>query len=138
MRFLPRTALAAAFVLAFQPLAQADSYTAISNTAMSITGDIDMDDFSITFANGTSMDLSDLVADHFVVDGRNVPASVYRVADPADPELENGNTLCGNGDVTYMASWGTGRDMTLAVFTSDEPPESDGEMCASYIYEIIG
>jgi hypothetical protein len=105
---------------------------------MSITGDIEMDDFSIVFASGATMNFSELVADHFVVDGRNVPASVYRVADPADPELENGNTLCGNGDVTYIASWGTGRDMVLAVFTGDASPESDAEMCASYSYEIVG
>ncbi|BDA84566.1 hypothetical protein Sa4125_21080 [Aureimonas sp. SA4125] len=138
MHFLPRIAFASALVLGSLPPAVADSYSATSNTAMSITGDIDMDDFSITFANGAMLNFSELVADHFVVDGRDVPASVFRVADPADPVLENGNSLCGNGDVTYIASWGAGADMTLGVFTGDAPPESDAEMCASYSYEIVG
>ena len=72
---------------------QADHYTAMSKTAMSVTGDVWLDDFSIKFENGESLDFSDLVADHFSVDGQKVPASVYRVKEPADPELQNGNSL---------------------------------------------
>ncbi|MGV8935580.1 MAG: hypothetical protein ACOH2J_00520 [Allorhizobium sp.] len=115
--------------------ARADNYTAASNTAMSITGDISMDDFSIVFANGETLDFAELIADHFMVDGRRVPGSVFSVETPGDPVLENGNTLCGNGDVTYVASWSGGAGMTLvAVFTGSEPPASADEMCASYLY----
>jgi hypothetical protein len=114
----------------------ADSYTAISNTAMSITGDIELDDFEIVFANGKSLEFSDLVADTFIVDDEQVPASLYRVANPGDPVLENGNRLCGNGDVTYIANWDAGDGTTgLSVFTGDQPPESNDEMCASFFYE---
>lgn len=115
---------------------QADHYSAVSNTAMSVTGDIWLDDFSITFANEESLDFSDLVADHFRVDGRRIPASVYRVEDPADPELENGNQLCGAGDVTYVANWAAGDGLSaIAVFTGNRPPKSSDEMCALYTYE---
>ena len=76
MRRSTRSALAAAFALCLPATALADSYSATSNTAMSITGDIDMDDYSITFTNGTTMNFSALVADHFVVDGKDIPASV--------------------------------------------------------------
>ncbi|WP_245417637.1 hypothetical protein [Aminobacter sp. AP02] len=63
-------------------------------------------------------------------------ASLYRVAHPADPELENGYKLCGSGDVSYLASWAGGDGLTVvAVFTGDEPPESSDEMCASYTYQ---
>ncbi|QPC88741.1 hypothetical protein GA830_15195 [Mesorhizobium sp. NBSH29] len=103
---------------------------------MSITGDIQLDDFSITFANGESLEFGELVADHFVVDGASVPASVYSVKTPSDPELENGNNLCGNGDVTFVANWESSSGLVaLAVFTGEEPPQSDEDMCASYTYD---
>lgn len=114
-----------------------DTYIASSTTAESITGDIQMDDFSITFANGETLNFSALVADHLNVDGERTPGSLYRVAEPADPELENGNQLCGSGDVTYIATWGDDpRVMTLAVFTGDNPPSDTSSMCASYVYEL--
>lgn len=135
IRLLPIALLAVA-ACGTQASAEGDHYTAFSTTAESITGDISMDDFSITFANGESLTFSALLGDHFIVDGRRVNASVYSVENPSDPELENGNQLCGAGDVSYVASWGAGEGLTaVAVFTGDEPPESSAEMCASYIYE---
>lgn len=120
----------------FGSSALADNYKAASTTAMSITGDISMDDFSMVFANGESLDFAELIADHLMVDGRQVPGSVYSVETPGDPELENGNRLCGNGDVTYVATWSGGQGMTMvAVFTGSEPPASDEQMCGSYLYE---
>lgn len=135
-----RQILAAVFALlvagATPALAEGDVYKAFSTTAESITGDISMDDFSITFANGKQLKFSALIGDHFVVDGERVNASVYGVEDPSDPELENGNRLCGAGDVTYLASWSGGEGLTVvAVFTGDEPPASSSEMCASYTYQ---
>ena len=112
----------------------ADSYAAISNTAMSITGDIEFDDYGITFQNGKKIEFDDLVSDTFVVDGKSVPASVYSVADPKDPVLLNGNRLCGE-PVTYVASWGDASTTTVAVFSTQDVPASDAEMCASYTYE---
>lgn len=134
-RILP--AMLGLLVAATAPvLAEGDRYRAFSATAESITGDISMDDFSITFANGESLKFAALLGDHFVVDGERVNASVYSVEDPADPELENGNRLCGAGDVTYLASWSGGDGLTIvAVFTGDEPPESSADMCASYTYQ---
>lgn len=117
-------------------LAQGDRYRAFSTTAESITGDILLDDFSITFANGEALEFSALIGDHFTVDGEQVNASVYSVADPSDPVLENGNRLCGAGDVSYVANWSAGDGLTIvAVFTGDTPPESSDEMCASYTYQ---
>jgi hypothetical protein len=82
--------LAAALLTASLAFAQeADSYSAVSNTAMSITGDVSMDDFGITFETGDALAFSGLVADHFRVDGRNIPASVYSVTEPGDPEMLN-------------------------------------------------
>ncbi|MCM2477191.1 hypothetical protein HGO38_27440 [Rhizobium sp. CG5] len=116
--------------------AYGDDYTAYSNTAESITGNIAMDDFSLVFQNGEELIFDQLIADHFVVDGERVPASVFSVQNPSDPELENGNQLCGMGDVTYIANWAAGEGLSaVAVFTGKAPPTSSDEMCASYIYQ---
>lgn len=125
-------ALTLSLVLASPALA--DSYSAISNTAMSITGDIEFDDFGITFENGKKITFDQLIGDTFVVGGETVNASVYSVADPGDPVLLNGNRLCGE-PVTYVASWGDASTTTVAVFSTQDVPSSDADMCASYTYE---
>lgn len=128
------TAIGVCLTSAASSYTDEDGYTAVSSSAQSVTGDIQFDDFSITFANGETLEFSDLIADNFIVDGETVPASVYRVRTPGDPVLENGNQLCGSGDVSYLASWGPGDLTTVAVFTGDEPPAGSDEMCASYVY----
>lgn len=129
-------ALALAMSTTWSFVAYGDDYTAYSKTAESVTGDISFDDFSITFANGESLAFSDLLGDHFIVDGKRVPASLYRVEEPGDPVLLNGNALCGAGDVSYVASWSAGDGLSaVAVFTGSQPPRSSDEMCASYIFE---
>jgi len=128
--------LAAAFLMIVP--ASADSLVAVSSTAMAITGDIDFDDFGIEFENGEELVFDELVSDNFIVDGNLVGASVYSVETPADPELNNGNRLCGQGDVTYVAAWGDPSDANLtiiAVFDTQDVPGSDADMCASYTYE---
>jgi hypothetical protein len=131
-----RFSLVLAVLLVTSAPALSDDYVATSKTAMSITGDISFDDSGITFANGETLAFSELVADHFEVDGEAVPGSVYRIAEPADPELENGNQLCGAGDVTYLANWADGdTGSVIAVFTGEEEPTSNAGMCASYSYE---
>ncbi len=129
--------LALAFSLTIATPALADNYTAVSNTAMSITGDIEFDDFGITFANGKKIVFDALISDTFVVDGEKVPASVYSLAKPKDPVLLNGNRLCGE-PVTYVASWGTGDEddgTIVAVFSTQDVPQSSADMCASYTYD---
>ena len=114
--------------------ALADTYAAISNTAMSITGDIEFDDFGITFENGKQITFDELVGDTFVVGGETVNGSVYSLSEAKDPVLLNGNRLCGE-PVTYVASWGDADTTTVAVFSTQDVPQSDAEMCASYTYE---
>jgi hypothetical protein len=124
---------AAAAVLLAATSAAADDLVAISNTAMSITGDISLDDFEIVFENGKRLEFEDLVADTFIVGGEEVAASLYSVKNPSNPKLLNGNRLCGSGPVTYVAVWGT-EDTIVAMFDTQDVPESDEAMCASYTY----
>lgn len=114
--------------------ALADDLAALSTTASSITGDISFDDYEIIFENGKKLVFEDLIADHFTVDGKEVPTSVYSVKGSENPVLLNGNRLCGESPVTYVASWLDGDVTMLAMFeTQDAPTNSDG-MCALYTY----
>ena len=130
----PACLLTLALSLAIASPALADTYAAVSNTAMSITGDIEFDDFGITFENGKQIVFDELVGNTFVVDGEQVNASVYSLAEAKDPVLLNGNRLCGE-PVTYVASWGDATTTFVAVFSTQDVPESSAEMCASYTYE---
>ncbi|MCB8840700.1 hypothetical protein [Aurantimonas sp. VKM B-3413] len=135
MNLLRALTLGALMIAGGPAVAQdAENLVAVSNTAMSITGDVTMDDFGMTFENGDQLAFDELVADSFTVDGQQVAASLYSVKTPGDPVLLNGNRLCGQGKVTYVASWGTDLVM-VAVFTTQDVPQSDAEMCASYTYE---
>jgi hypothetical protein len=127
---------AVALLVAAASPALADTYAAISSTAMAITGDIEFDDFGITFENGEQITFDQLVGDTFMVGGERVNGSVYSVAEPKDPLLLNDNRLCGE-PVTYVASWGTsdGSGTIVAVFSTQDVPDSDADMCASYTYE---
>ena len=130
----PIAAIALCVVLASP--AFADTYAAVSNTAMSITGDIELDETGITFENGEQVTFGGKVADRLTVDGEEVEASVFSLAKPADPVLLNGNRLCGD-PVTFAAAWETrvGSGTVLAVFSTPEAPKSNETMCASYTYE---
>lgn len=123
----------AAFLLGASP-SLADDLVALSTTATAITGDISVDDFEMVFENGERTEFEDLIADHFTVDGKDVPASVYSVKAPGNPVLLNGNRLCGESPVTYLASWLDGDVTMVAVFETAEAPTRNDSMCALYTY----
>lgn len=113
-----------------------DYYLPVSANAKAVTGDIQIDDFSISFETGATMTFSELVAETFKVGGKTLPASVYRVEQPADPVLKGGKPLCGKGDVTYIVYWmAVPEQITIGVFSSDKQPLSDAERCTAYIYK---
>ncbi len=113
----------------------AEKWEAVSTTAMSITGNIAVEEEKITFENGESLDLRPV--------GDDEPG-VFVVTPEANPTLLNGNKLCGNEAPTFLVfgrpkSDGDDATLYLKVFdTNDVPPASD-EMdqpgiCASYTY----
>lgn len=131
-----RGVLAAAAVLLLPGGALADQLLGISNTAMAITGDVEFSDYGLVFADGQELVFDELLGDTFIVDGEEVYGSVFSILEPANPVLLNGNTLCGDSPVTYLANWGLDDVTTvIAMFDTEEAPASDAEMCASYTYE---
>jgi hypothetical protein len=97
MRVVPYT-LAAALI--GMSVAQADPVTwiATSKTAMSITGDIVLDDYSLTFKTGKTLDLEPYERDRmgdWAGSGKKVAGYVYKIDPPSNPKLLRGNSLCG-------------------------------------------
>jgi hypothetical protein len=124
-----------------QGVAAADlegKWEALSNTATSITGNIQVAEDAITFGDGTRLGMS---ADgsgtgkwgdqHDPVDG-----AIYRLQPPADPALLNGNHFCGMPDnkVTYVVLAPFDSGLSLLAYTGDAKPTPDASSCAIYNY----
>ncbi len=128
-----RTILAAVFLVSGSAAsyAQDDVWKASSTSATAVTGDIAVGTDRIVFANGESIRL-------VPVEGRR---GVFKVDPPANPVLMNGNRLCGEEDVTYVALALASNDNSLfmKVFEgSDVPLEAVADpnpqqgTCATY------
>jgi len=116
---------------------------------MSIAGDVRFTPDRITFANGQSLSL--VLAGtmpRFLVQlssDSHVSATIYRVSPPADPQLLNGNQLCGTGPATYIALWNpaplsgiSSPNREIDVFTGNQLPagQNDANFCGSYTYDV--
>ena len=139
-----KTILATAAVLSLSAPAFAytaeDSYAAYSRTAESITGDIQFDDFSITFANSEkrwSFPIWSAIPSWSTA-RRCRPRST---AWPCPPILNSKTATrsAAPSDVTYIGNWDAGDGLTaVAVFTGDAPPESSDGDAAPPIYIDTG
>jgi len=101
--------------------AQPTSWQAMSRTAMGVTGDVTLSDTRVTFANGDSIGLA--LLEHDAQTGQ----TLYRVTPPTNPELLNGNRLCGNKPVDYLVVQAKG----------GEPGQSDMQLMAYYYPERL-
>ncbi len=103
--------------------AQTQKWVATSKTAMAITGDITVGPDTITFGNGQSIKIKPLTS------------GVSKLTPPADPELLEGNTLCGR-PVTYVMLIPAKDGLELqAYWGAKQPVAPNGAgMCASFFY----
>ena len=113
-------------------------WTALSRTAMAITGDVRFTPAQIVFQNRRAMKIAP------VPRPRGFPAAatvLYRVMPPSDPVLLNGNRLCGARRVTYVLVSRTrspAGDVELSVYTGARPPANEGDgLCATYFYQRV-
>lgn len=142
---------AAALALCFQAVAKEQpapgepvTWRATSKTAESITGDLVYLPNSLTFANGEKLTMEPVtnVPAPWAAfgDGTGSDGELYKLDSPADPELLNGNKLCGMPDqlVTYVmiAPNLKGDEMVLGVFTGEDAPTGESTPCATYSYEL--
>jgi hypothetical protein len=121
------------------------SWRAVSNTARSITGDVALADerISINFTNFTiarvrALDQKELSA-LFETEGGS--GSLYRMDVPAAKRFVKKNTLCGDSDVQWMATYVEGKELRLAFFSGGKAPVITAEnlanttdLCGTYTY----
>lgn len=121
MRTLP--ILVCLLLLPAAAQAQTQKWAATSKTAMAITGDITVGPNTITFGNGKSIKIKPL------------SSGVSKLTPAADPELLEGNTLCGR-PVTYVMLIPSNNGLELqAYWGAKQPVAPNGEgMCASFFY----
>ncbi len=120
-------------VLAAPASAGGATWTAVSTTAMSITGDIEVADDSITFQNGERIGLKPV----------RDAAGVFTLDPPtANPVLLNGNYLCGsNAPPKYLALPSEGTTAYLLAFDGPDVPTLAADpldqtgICALYTYQ---
>jgi len=130
---LPATLGLLTLVLAAPAAAAGAKWTAVSTTAISITGDIDVADDSITFQNGERIGLKP-VAD---------AAGIFTLDPPtANPVLLNDNYLCGsNAPPKYLALPIDGTTAYLLAFDGPDVPTLAADpldqtgICALYTYQ---
>ena len=105
---------------------------------MAITGDIVVDDYTFTFANGKSLAIEPHEAGPGwglvtvrqkrgwrCLHGRFVP----------NLKLLNGNKLCAT-PVTYVVIWSPGEgELGVNVYSGSKAPTGTGDLCASYFYQ---
>ena len=127
-------------VLAVSPLrADPVNWSATSDTAMAISGDIVVDDYTLTFANGKSLAIEPYEAGgvgDWSRSGKSVAGDVFTADSSANLKLLNGNKLCAT-PVTYVVIWSPGEgELGINVYSGSKAPTGTGGLCASYSIKL--
>jgi hypothetical protein len=123
-------------------------WRATSQTSRDITGDIALsaDKLSINFlaftiAHIRALTPAEIDAAFSPDPGTQGAASLYRVDIPSSRKFLHKNTLCGSDDTKWMATYTSGRSLTVAFFSDDKPPTLTHEaltdsttLCGIYSY----
>ena len=108
------------------------SWAATSKTAMAITGDIVVDDYSLTFANGKSLAIEPYAAGRvgdWSGSGKSVAGDVFTADSSANPKLLN-------GPATYVVIWSPGEgELAINAYSGSKAPTGTDGLCASYFYQ---
>jgi hypothetical protein len=123
-------------------------WPAASKTASSVTGDITIAEAKVTLGT-LSFPLAHIqalkpaeVAALFDAEANTAPeGALYRLRVPAAQRFLHKNTLCGSDQVQWMATWVSGRTLSVAFFSGDEMPVFTFEainhsttLCGTYLY----
>jgi hypothetical protein len=147
------TALLALILPASLPAQEAGYWRAASTTARGITGDISFatEKLTINILVITVSRIRALTADEIAAAFNPDPApqgsspqglgSLYRVDIRATQKFLHKNTLCGSDDTKWMATYVSGRSLSLAFFSDDKPPTLTREalndsttLCGTFSY----
>ena len=123
-------------------------WRAASSAAVSITGDIAISNTKVMI-NFSSFPLVEArrlkpaeVSSVFDADvNAGIEGALYRVNIPAGKRFLRHNTLCGDEDTKWMATYVSGRSLQVAFFSGDEAPvfqfgviQNSPALCGTYTY----
>ena len=91
-------------------------WQALSRTASGVTGDITLTNTTLTFGNQASLRISPIEHD------ADTGQTLFRVDSKTNPELLNGNFMCGGKPIDYI----------VVQVTGDVPGQSDMQLMAYY------
>jgi hypothetical protein len=105
------------------------NWRAASSNARSITGDVALSDekISINFLPFTmvrvrSLEKAELSAAFDADSNANGTGSLYRLSIPAAKKFVHKNSLCGDEDTQWMATYVSGHSLQLAFFSGEQTP----------------
>jgi hypothetical protein len=124
------------------------NWHAASSTARSITGDVTISNqkISINFSGFPIAQIRGLqpseVGVAFDVDGAaGGSGNLYRLSIPGTTRFLHKNTLCGNEDTQWMATYVVGRSLQLAFFSGQKMPvftpeaiAASTDLCGTFSY----
>jgi hypothetical protein len=123
-------------------------WRAASNTARAITGDITLSEEKIginflafPMVRVRALSDSELSAAFDADQGATGSGSLYKIDISGSRKFLHKNTLCGNEDAEWMATYVSGRSLRLAFFSSQKPPlltiegrTNATDLCGTYSY----
>jgi hypothetical protein len=118
-------------------------WIAISNTAMSITGDVQFSSSSIIFVNHSELKLTfagNATGLTWFDSMRDQPAQLYKIAGQKNPRLLNGNYLCGfHTTPSFLGVVEHDNDVYLTAFSGEglpSPKDYQSRICAGFSYSL--
>ena len=120
-----------------------ESWAPVGHLAQTITGRVTFSPTEIKFQNGKSLSLTQGAQMLFRPEpkGKKVTADLFRVTQPDDPVLENGNKLCRGKPVAYLIVWKSEKTGTaaaprnLAPFSGAKFSAGSPDDCGRYTYD---
>ena len=123
-------------------------WRASNQTAKSITGDIIFsgEKLTINFLGFTVAKIRALTNDEILAayspeNGVTGNGNLYRVSISGERKFLHKNTLCGSDDVSWMATYVSGRTLEIKFFSGQKPPvftpealTDSSELCGTYVY----
>jgi hypothetical protein len=148
IRILIAAALMLASALACAAQEDRGYWRAASSNANAITGDLNISELKVSI-NFLTFPLAPIrrlkpveVSAAFDADVKaGIEGSLYRLKVPAGQHIVKKNTLCGDEDTQWMATYVTGRTLQVAFFSGDDEPvftfdaiQKSSDLCGVYSY----
>jgi hypothetical protein len=123
-------------------------WRAASTNANAITGDITIGNSKVTIGF-TTFPLAPIrrlkpveVSSVFDADvNAGIEGMLYRLKVPPAQRFQHKNTLCGDDETQWMATYATGRTLSVAFFSGDDEPvftfgaiQNSSALCGTFIY----